>query len=77
MKSLRLRTLLAGLFAFPALAQAHPGHDGDHDFVWDFDHFASHPLATFACVAIVATAGWLVWRLIKSPRAEGAKSDRR
>jgi hypothetical protein len=77
MKFLRLRYLLAGLFAFPALAQAHPGHDGDHDFVWDFDHFASHPLATFACVAIVATAGWLVWRLIKAPQSVRSKPDRR
>ena len=76
MKPSRLRfLLLAGLFAVPALAHAHPGHDGDHELVWDFDHLVSHPLATLMCAAVVGTAGWLVWRLLKAPRAEGAKSS--
>jgi hypothetical protein len=75
MKHPRLRfVLLAGLFAIPALAHAHPGHDGDHELVWDLDHFVSHPLATLMCVAVVATAGWLVWRLLRSRRPEGSKS---
>jgi hypothetical protein len=75
MKHPRLRyLLLAGLFAAPALAHAHPGHDGDHEFVWDFGHLASHPFATLACAALIACTGVLVWRLIKSPKAEGAKS---
>jgi hydrogenase/urease accessory protein HupE len=81
MKHPRLRyLLLAGLFAAPALAHAHPGHDGDHEFVWDFDHFVSHPFATLACVAVIVGAGALVWRLLKAPKAEGVKSastDRR
>lgn len=76
MKHPRLRSLLlAGLFAIPALAHAHPGHDGDHEFVWDFDHFVSHPFATLTCVAVLAGAGWLVWRLLKSPRTEGSKAS--
>lgn len=77
MKSSRLRyLLLAGLFVAPALAHAHPGHDGDHEFVWDFDHFASHPLATLTCAALIVGAGWLAWRLLKSPKAEGAKATK-
>ena len=72
--------LLAGLFAAPALAHAHPGHDGDHEFVWDFDHLVSHPFATIACVALLAGAGFLVWRLLKAPKTERTKfasTDRR
>lgn len=77
MKHSRLRyVLLAGLFVAPALAHAHPGHDGDHDFVWDFGHFVSHPFATLAGAALVVGAGWLVWRLLKSPTAEGVKSSK-
>ena len=81
MKHPRLRYfLLAGLFAAPALAHAHPGHDGDHDFVWDFGHVVSHPFATLAWAALIAGVGLLVWRLIKTLRNEGAMSasiDRR
>ncbi|MES1168421.1 MAG: hypothetical protein ABUL61_04555 [Oleiharenicola lentus] len=81
MKSPRLRSLLlAAAFAVPVIAHAHPGHDGDHDFVWDFDHLATHPLATLAYVAIAGVAGWLVWRWIKSPKNEArerSRSDRR
>jgi len=76
MKHPRLRyVLLAGLFAAPALARAHPGHDGDHDFAWDFGHLVSHPFATLAGAALIASAGVLVWRLLKAPKAEGAKSS--
>ena len=78
MKSLRLRSLLvATAFALPALAHAHPGHDGDHDFTWDFDHFASHPLATIACIAVVAAGGWAVWQLVKSSRATKSETVKR
>jgi hypothetical protein len=28
--------LLALLAALPAIASAHPGHDGGHDLTWDF-----------------------------------------
>jgi hydrogenase/urease accessory protein HupE len=50
----------------PVLAQAHPGHDGDHDFGWDFEHLVTHPWATIACVALVLAAGWGFWRLMSS-----------
>ena len=67
MKSNRLFTLLlVAAFALPALAHAHPGHDGDHDFVWDFDHLANHPLATISCLSLLVAAGWGVSRLLKS-----------
>jgi len=70
MKFPRLRfALLAGLLAFPALARAHPGHDGDHELVWDFDHLVSHPIATVTCIAVVAAAGWLVWRALRTPKS--------
>lgn len=78
MNSLRLRFLpLAGLLAAPALAFAHPGHDGDHDFEWDFGHFVSHPLATLACLALVVVAGWAVWRLWRAPKSPDAARVRR
>jgi hydrogenase/urease accessory protein HupE len=75
MKRLRLRFLpLAGLLAAPALAFAHPGHEGGHDFEWDFGHFASHPLATTLCVAVLAISVWAVWRLVKSKPAAARAS---
>lgn len=76
MKPPRFRSLLIlAAFVAPALARAHPGHDGEHELTWDFDHFASHPFATLACLSVLAVAGWTVWRLIKSfqspkPRAQ-------
>lgn len=71
MKSRRLHSLMiAAAFAIPALAHAHPGHDGDHDFVWDFGHFASNPVATVACVALLAFAGWGVRRISQSRPAK-------
>ena len=75
MKS-RRSLLFIALFAVPALAFAHPGHDGDHDFVWDFGHFVTHPLATFACIAVIAVAGWGVWRLVKSPATKPERATR-
>jgi hypothetical protein len=78
MKSTRLRSLLlAAAFAVPVIAHAHPGHDGDHDFVWDFEHFVTHPLATIACVTIVAAGGWAVWQLVKSSRTTKAEAAKR
>lgn len=78
MKHSRLRyVLLAGLFAVPALAHAHPGHDGDHEFVWDFGHFVSHPFATLAGAALVVGAGWLVCRLLKGPKSPAPDRVRR
>ena len=78
MKSPRLLTLsLAATLLFPALAQAHPGHDGDHDFVWDFGHLVANPLATIACLALLTAAGWGVWKLLKSRAAAKAERVRR
>lgn len=75
MKSHRFsRLLIAAAFIAPAIAHAHPGHDGDHDFVWDFDHLVSSPLATIACVSLLVAAGWGVRRLLKSRPA--AKTER-
>jgi hypothetical protein len=79
MKSPRLRSfLIATAFAIPALAYAHPGHDGDHELVWDFEHLAGHPLATLACVSMIVAAGWGVWRLLKSrptPKSQRVRRD--
>lgn len=76
MKSPRLLPLSLAAFLLPALAHAHPGHDGDHDFVWDFDHLASHPLATIACLSLLIAAAWGVRRLSKSRAAtDKAKRD--
>ena len=61
--------LLAALLA-PVLAHAHPGHDGDHGFGWDFDHFASYPLATVLCAGLLAAAAWAVWQLRRSRRTK-------
>lgn len=78
MKSPRLRSLLiATAFAIPALAHAHPGHDGDHELVWDFEHLAGHPLATIGCVAMLVAAGWGVWRMLQSRPVEKPQRVRR
>jgi len=71
MKTLRLRSLLvATAFALPALAYAHPGHDGDHDFVWDYEHLAAHPLATVLCFIVLTVGAWNVWLFLRSRRAK-------
>jgi len=68
------RLLIAAAFIAPVIARAHPGHDGDHDFVWDFGHLADHPFGTFACVSLLAAGGWGVWRLLKAH--PNAKTER-
>jgi hydrogenase/urease accessory protein HupE len=70
----RRSLLLAATLALPVLAHAHPGHDGDHDFVWDFVHLVENPLATIACLSLLVAAGWGVWRLVKGRAA--AKTER-
>ncbi|HWA27163.1 MAG TPA: hypothetical protein VG734_16020 [Lacunisphaera sp.] len=78
MKSLRFRSqLIAAVLAFPVLAQAHPGHDGDHGLVWDFGHLAAHPLATAACLGLIAAAGWGAWSMAKSRLTAKAERARR
>ncbi len=61
MKSPRSRLLLlAAAFAIPAIAHAHPGHDG-HDFGWDFSTGFSHPLLGWDHLAAMLAVGlWAV-----------------
>jgi hydrogenase/urease accessory protein HupE len=72
------RLSILALFAAPLLAHAHPGHDGDHDFVWDFEHVASHPFATLLCLGVAGAAIWGVRSLVVSRRAAAKQRiDRR
>jgi hydrogenase/urease accessory protein HupE len=73
MKSLRRLALVSVGFLAPLAAFAHPGHDGPHDFEWDFDHLVEHPAATLACFAIVALGGWAIWKLLGGKRPEDTK----
>lgn len=71
MKSPQLRSVSLALatLTLPVLAHAHPGHDGDHDFVWDFGHWVDNSLATIACLSLLVAAGWGGWKLVKSRTA--------
>jgi len=72
------RLLAASSSALPLIAQAHPGHDGDHDLVWDFDHLASHPLGTLLCLGLLVAAFWGVRQLLTARREKaGACQPRR
>jgi hypothetical protein len=73
MKSLRRIALALAGFLAPLAAFAHPGHDGPHDFEWDFDHFVEHPFATIACLAVVGLAGWAAWKLVSAKKRETTK----
>ncbi len=57
-----LRSLLKGfvlLAAVPAIASAHPGHDGDHGFGWDFSGGFAHPLGGWDhLLAMIAVGLW-------------------
>ncbi|HTJ78769.1 MAG TPA: HupE/UreJ family protein [Rariglobus sp.] len=57
-----LRTLLKGfvlLAAIPAIASAHPGHDGGHGFGWDFSSGFAHPLGGWDhLLAMIAVGLW-------------------
>ena len=57
----------------PAALFAHPGHDGDHDFTWDFSHLAAHPVATFFCATVLGVA---VWAIVRATRSSNKKHDR-
>jgi hydrogenase/urease accessory protein HupE len=69
MKNALTRPLALVALLLPVLAHAHPGHDGDHDFEWDFDHLVNHPWATVTCVVCVVGIGLVCWRLLKSDTA--------
>ena len=72
-----IRILALAVFTLPGLAQAHPGHDGQ-ELTWDFNHLASHPVATFLCFGVLTLGGWASWRLMRPARAgkTPAKSQR-
>lgn len=56
----RLLTLVTVLAAAP-WANAHPGHDGDHDFTWDFSGGLTHPLSGVDhLLAMIAVGLWAV-----------------
>lgn len=54
----------------PVALLAHPGHDGDHDFTWDFSHLVQHPLATLFCAAVLGVAVWAIVRATRSKRSK-------
>jgi urease accessory protein len=56
-KLLKFTAAAALIFALPALAQAHPGHD--HDLVWDFASGVQHPLTGWDhLLAMIAVGVW-------------------
>ena len=60
----RFTQIASLLLLFPALAQAHPGHDG-HELTWDFGHLAAHPLATIACIVVLGAGFWAARQLAR------------
>lgn len=69
MKTRLPRLAFLAVLLAPLLAQAHPGHDGPHDFEWDFGHLAGHPVATVLCLAVLAVGLGTVWQLFRMRRA--------
>jgi hypothetical protein len=67
MKAPRRFALTSIALAAPAALLAHPGHDGDHDFTWDFSHLVAHPVATLLCAAVLGTAIYAIVRALRSP----------
>jgi len=54
----RLAPPAAAFLVLPALAHAHPGHDG-HDFTWDFSGGFAHPLSGWDhLLAMIAVGLW-------------------
>ena len=70
MKLLRFTSaprLLALFAALPAIASAHPGHDGGHDLTWDFGslghiHYGPMLIAGLLLVGSVAVIAKLASR---------------
>ena len=57
--SARFTGLIALLAVLPAVAFAHPGHDGGHDLTWDFSGGFGHPISGLDHVlAMVAVGLW-------------------
>jgi urease accessory protein len=55
----RLLKISAALALLPAVASAHPGHDGGHDLSWDFGGGFAHPIFGFDhLVAMIAVGIW-------------------
>ncbi|WP_404422374.1 hypothetical protein [Nibricoccus sp. IMCC34717] len=61
MSRLRLTLLFAVL---PSLALAHPGHDGGHDFGWDFSGGAAHTLLSWHHLLPVVIAGLIAFTTV-------------
>jgi urease accessory protein len=59
-KSMGRRLLaLAAVLAVTPWVSAHPGHDGDHDFTWDFSGGLAHPLSGVDhLLAMIAVGLW-------------------
>jgi urease accessory protein len=55
----RFSQIVAALALLPAVASAHPGHDGGHDLTWDFAGGFAHPLFGLDhLLAMVAVGIW-------------------
>ncbi len=64
-KLLRARGKLVAALAFaslPALAQAHPGHDG-HELTWDFGAGFAHPFSGADHLLAMIAVGLWAWQL--------------
>lgn len=72
-----IRPLVLASLVLPLIAQAHPGHDGDHELIWDFEHLSSHPLATILSFGILVAAIWGVRQFVQSRRAKAEVPVRR
>jgi hypothetical protein len=48
----------------PAIAQAHPGHDG-HELTWDLGHLVAYPIATLACFLVCGGIAWTAARILR------------
>ncbi|EIP97466.1 hydrogenase/urease accessory protein [Opitutaceae bacterium TAV1] len=64
---LRSVFLLVGLVVLPALAQAHPGHDGGHELTWDFGGGFAHPFTGWDHLLAMTAVG--LWAAILGGRA--------
>jgi len=59
------RRLIVLAVALPAVAQAHPGHDG-HELTWDLGHLAAYPGATLMWTLAFAAGIWGLSKLAGS-----------